>query len=155
MAGLDTIVATYGDSAEAEKDWSALEAAADAKQLELADAALVENHGGESVIVQRQSHHGWGKGAVAGAVVGVLFPPSILGAAVVGAGGGALIARMTRALGRGKVKELGEAFDSGVMTIIAVAPARCTNAIANTLTGARTTTTAPSATVEEIQRAMG
>ena len=154
MAGLDTIIATYGDAAEAEKDWSALEAAAEAKQLEIADAAMVENQGGESVIVQRQSHHGWGKGAVAGAVVGILFPPSILGAAVVGAGGGALIARMTRALGRGKVKELGEAFDGGAMTIIAVAPSRCTNSIAHTLTNARTTTTAPSATVEEIQQAL-
>jgi Protein of unknown function (DUF1269) len=83
--------------------------------------------------------------------VGVLFPPSILGAAVVGAGGGALISRMTRGLGRGKVKDLGEALDSGAMTILVVCPAVSTNAVCNSLKGARTTTTAPTSTTEEVK----
>jgi len=74
------------------------------------------------VVLQRQTRHGWGKGAVAGAVVGVLFPPSLLGAAAVGAGGGALVARFSRALGRGKTKDLGEALDDGSLAIIVVAP---------------------------------
>ena len=72
-----------------------------------------------------------------------------------GAGGGALIARMNRALGRGKVMNLGEALDSGAMAIIVVSPAQSTNGVCNTLTGARTTTTVPSASVEEIQEALG
>ncbi len=155
MPALDTTVAVYDDLATAEKDWSALEAATQAGQLTIADAALVENQYGEAVILQRESHHGWGKGAVVGAVVGILFPPSLIGAAAVGAGGGALIARMTRALDRGKVKDLGEALDSGAMAVIVVSPTPSTNAVCNTLVGARTTTTVPSATVEEIQQAMG
>lgn len=154
MPNLDTTVAVYDDLGVAEADWSALEAAAEAGRVSIGDAALVENQAGEAVVLQRESHHGRGKGAVVGAVVGILFPPSIIAAAAVGAGGGALIARMTRALGRGKVKDLGETLDSGAMAIIVVSPAQSTNAVCNTLTGAKTTTTVPSATVEEIQQAM-
>jgi uncharacterized membrane protein len=154
MPALDTTIAVYDDLATAEGDWSALEAAAQDRRVTIADAALVENQHGEAVILQRQSHHGWGKGAIVGAVVGILFPPSILGAAAVGAGGGALIARMNRALGRGKVKNLGETFDSGAMAIFVVSPADSTNGVCHTLTGARTTTTVPSATTEEIQQAL-
>ncbi len=155
MSNLDTVVAVYDDLASAEADWSALEQAVAEGGLEIADAALVENQKGEAMILQRQSHHGWGKGAVVGAVVGVLFPPSILGAAVVGAGGGALIARMTRGLGRSKVKDLGEALDSGAMAVVVVCPAVSTNGVCNALKGARTTTTAPTSTTEEVKQAMG
>jgi len=154
MANLDTTVAVYGDVSEAEADWNALESAAQSSQLDIADAALVENQNGETVILQRQSHHGWGKGAVAGAVVGVLFPPSLLGAAAVGAGGGALVAKMTRALGRGKVKDLGETIDTGSVAIIVVAPTASTNGVCNTLKTAKTTTTAPSSSEEEVQAAL-
>lgn len=154
MPALDTTVAVYDDHDTADRDWTALEAAALEHRVNIADAALVENQSGEAVILQRQSHHGWGKGAIVGAVVGILFPPSILGAAAVGAGGGALIARMNRALGRGKVMDLGQTLDSGAMAIIVVSPAQSTNSVCHTLTGARTTTTVPSATVEEIQEAL-
>jgi uncharacterized membrane protein len=148
---LDTTVAVYDDRAGAEADWSALEGAAEAGQFQMADGALVENRHSEAVILDRQSHHGWGKGAVVGAVVGILFPPSILGAAAVGAGGGALMARMTRSLGRGKVKDLGEALDSGAMAIIVVSPADSTNTVCHILKGAKTTTTVPSASAEEVE----
>ena len=154
MANLETTVSVYDDMAGAETDWSWLEGVAQDGQLELADAALVENYQGDAVILQRQSHHGWGKGAVVGAVVGVLFPPSILGAAAVGAGGGALIARINRSLGRGNVKDLGETLDSGTVAIIVVAPAQWTNTVSGTLKHAKTTMTVPSSTVEEVQELM-
>jgi uncharacterized membrane protein len=154
MASLDTSVFVYSDHTTAETDWQALETAAQAGKVKIADAALVENNQGEAVIVQRESYHGWGKGAVVGAVVGILFPPSIIGMAAVGAGGGAVIAGMTRALGRNKVKDLGETLDSGKTAIIVVCPAPSTNAVSNTLTGARTITTVPSATEEELRAAL-
>lgn len=154
MTNLDTTVAVYEDPEAAEADWKALEAAVNADEVKIADAALVENRNAEAVIIQRHSHHGWGKGAVVGAVVGVLFPPSIIGTAIVGAGGGALLSGMTRALGREKVKTLGETLDKGKMAVIVVSPIQSTNAICNTLRGSNTTTTVPSSSVEDIQAAM-
>jgi uncharacterized membrane protein len=164
MTNLDTIVAVYrddpgsdadataGDAAEA--DWAALEAAAEAGDFKIADAALVENRQGEALVLHRQSHHGWGQGAVIGAVVGILFPPSVLGAAAVGAGGGALVARLRRALDHGKVKDLGETLRGGARAIIVVSPFQSSNAICNKLQGSSTTTIVPSTTVEEVQDAM-
>ena len=61
------------------------------------------------------------------------------------------MARLTRSLGRGKVKDLGEALDSGTMAIIVVSPAASTNAVCHTLKSAKTTTTVPSASAEEVQ----
>jgi uncharacterized membrane protein len=154
MSDLETTVAVYDDMARAESDWAALEEAGRSGQLDLADAALVESRDGEAVIVKRQSHHGWGKGALVGAVVGVLFPPSILGAAVVGAGGGAIIARLTRKLGRGEVKDLGDAMDSGTVVIVMVSDAESTQAAIAHLGQTRKTVTRTSASVEDVQEAL-
>jgi uncharacterized membrane protein len=164
MTNLDTIVAVYSETPgpdidwpaleAAEADWTALEAGADAGELNIADAALVENRNGEALVLHRQSHHGWGKGAVVGAVIGILFPPSILGAAAVGAGGGALVARLRRALDHGKVTDLGETLRGGARAIIVVAPYQSSNAICNTLKGSNKTTVVPSTTVEDVQDAM-
>ena len=154
MANLDTSVFVYDDMEAARGDWQALEVGAAAGTYQIADAALVENRDGETAIVERQSHHGWGKGAVVGAVIGILFPPSIIGAAAVGAGGGALISGLSRALGRGKVKDLGEALDSGAVAVIVVTPSASTNAVSNTLVNARTITTVPSSNEDEVRAAL-
>jgi uncharacterized membrane protein len=146
------IVAVYDQAADAEKDWVDLEAAAEMKRIDVADAAFFTNRDGEAIVLQRQSHHGWGKGAVVGAVVGVLFPPSLLGAAAVGAGGGALVARINRSLGRSKVQELGDTLDSGALAIVVVAPAEDAEAVSATLRQAKKVQTAPSASTEEIQQ---
>ena len=108
MADLDTTVAVYKDRSDADLDWTLLEDGVQEEQLDIADAALVENQAGEAVILERHSRHGWGKGAVAGAVVGVLFPPSLIGMAAVGAGGGELVGRFHPVARSGKVKDLGD-----------------------------------------------
>ena len=114
------IVAAYRDLPTAEADWNDLETVAK-EGLYVADAALVTKDAeGNPKTLERQSHHGWGKGAVAGAVVGVLFPPSLIGGAIVGGLAGGGVARLNRSLGRGKVKDLGEALDRGEIALIAV-----------------------------------
>jgi len=121
MAGLATTVAIYDELDAAEKDWVALEAAAKTSEVDIADAALVQREGsGEVVRVHRQAHHGWGKGAIAGAVVGVIFPPSLVGSAVVGGLGGALVGRVSRCLGRGDIKDLGEVMDRSEIALVVV-----------------------------------
>jgi uncharacterized membrane protein len=154
MRELSTTVAVYPDVASAETDWFALEQAAREGSPELVDAALVENRNDEALILKRQSRHGWGKGAVVGAVVAVLFPPSLIGAATVGAAGGALIARMTRGLGRGEVKDLGEVMDAGLVAIVVVAPSTATDLVNAKLTNATKKATGASSTAEEVEQAL-
>jgi uncharacterized membrane protein len=153
MADIDTRVAVYTDIVKAEGDWKALEAAGKANQVKIADAAFVENRDNEVKIIERQSHHGWGKGAIVGAVVGIVFPPSIIASAAVGAGGGSLIAAMMRRLGRGKVMELGSTFDSGTWAIIVAYPSEDASAVADLLPGAKSTWAGVSATDEEVEKA--
>jgi len=154
MADLETTVAVYNDLRKAEADWSRLEDAAEEHEIDIADAALVENSAGKPVVLHRQSHHGWGKGALAGAVVGVLFPPSIIGAAIVGAGGGALVSHVMRSLGRGKVRDLGRTFDSGTIAIVIVTPIGSTAQATARLEGATNFESSPSGTSEETMAAL-
>ena len=153
MADIDTRLAVYSDIVKAEADWKALEAAGKANEIKIADAAFVENLDGEAKVLERQSHHGWGKGAIVGAVVGIVFPPSIIASAAVGAGAGSLMAAMMRRLGRGKVMELGSTFDSGTWAIIVAYPTEHASQVADILKAAKSTWVGVSATDEEVEKA--
>lgn len=114
------LIAIYADQASAEADWEELEKTAKSGHY-LSDAAVVTKDAeGNPKIADRQSRHGWGKGAIVGAVVGIIFPPSILAGAAVGAVAGGGVARLHRALSREKVKNLGDVFDQGQAAVIAV-----------------------------------
>jgi uncharacterized membrane protein len=64
-------------------------------------------------------HGGWG-GAAAGAVVGILFPPAIIGSALVGGAIGAVSGHVWRGISRSDVKELGELIDEGEAALLVV-----------------------------------
>ena len=64
-------------------------------------------------------HGGWG-GAAVGAVVGILFPPSIIGAAVVGGAVGGVSGHLWRGMSRSDVKELGDVIDAGQAALLVV-----------------------------------
>ncbi len=155
MRNLSTTIAVYPNLSTAQKDWDAVEAAAKAHAIDLADAALIEKPATvETVTIHRQSHHGWGKGAVAGAVVGVLFPPSLIGAAAVGAGTGAVVARMNRSLDRGDIKDLGEVMDTGEIAVVALSSVDSVAALDHVLTGATNKISRSSSSAEEVQEAL-
>lgn len=67
----------------------------------------------------RTRHGAWG-GAAVGAVVGVLFPPAVIGSAVVGAAVGGIGGHLWRGLSRADVKELGDVIDSGEAALVVV-----------------------------------
>src|SRR3954465_10137597 len=136
MKNLSTTVAVYDNIGRAETDWDELEAAAQDGRVDLADAALVTRDDQGTTTVDRQSHHGWGKGAVAGAVVGILFPPALIGSAVVGAAGGAVVARLNRSLDRGDIKDLGNVLDSGKIALVVLTSQDTSKAATETLKGA-------------------
>jgi uncharacterized membrane protein len=155
MKNLTTTIASYSDLSEAEQDWISVESAASAGSVDLADAALIEREPDGTIdVIHRQSHHGWGKGAVAGAVVGVIFPPSIIYSTAVGAGAGALVARMNRSLDKGDIKALSEVMDSGEIALVALAHEESTAMLNDLLSHASRKESRSSSTAEEVQRAL-
>jgi len=88
------------------------------------DAALFtkEDNGKVKIIDTDETSraHGAVGGAIAGAVIGVIFPPSLL---VMAAGGGALgavIGHVSKGMPRGDIKEVGEMLDEGEAGIVFV-----------------------------------
>lgn len=70
---------------------------------------------------------------MAGAVVGVLFPPSLVGGAVASGLAGGAVAKFHRALGRGKLKNLGDVLDKGEIAIVAVVDTGSTDGFKSSL----------------------
>ena len=87
------------------------------------DAAVISKDPDGKVHVNKHEkatqHGAWG-GIAVGALVGVLFPPSILGAAAVGGVVGGLGGHFRKGLSRGDAKELGEMLDAGTAALIVI-----------------------------------
>jgi uncharacterized membrane protein len=64
-------------------------------------------------------HGAWG-GAAVGALVGILFPPAIIGSAAVGAAVGGVGGHLWKGLSRSDVKELGEFIDAGEACLLII-----------------------------------
>jgi uncharacterized membrane protein len=73
----------------------------------------VEKHG-------TQAKSGGWKGAVAGGIVGLLFPPSILAGALTGAAAGGLAGKLWGGMSRDDLKALGEVLDEGATGLVIV-----------------------------------
>ena len=152
---LSTTVGVYTDQRLAEQDWDAIEASAKSGGIDLADAALVRrNLDGNITTLRRQSHHGWGKGAIAGAMVGLIFPPSLIGSAVVGAAGGGIVAKLSRKVKRDDIKDLGEAMDEGDVDLLVITDSGSVKALVDLMEGATKTLSKDSATAEEVREAL-
>lgn len=152
---LSTTVAVYTDQRLAEQDWDAIETSAKSGSIDLADAALVRrNLDGTVTTLRRQSHHGWGKGAIAGAMVGLIFPPSLIGSAIIGAGGGGIVARLSRKVDRSDIKDLGDVMDQGDVDLVVITDTDSVKTLVDLLEGATKTLTKGSATAEEVREAL-
>ena len=80
---------------------------------ELDGSVRIEKH-------EKPTQHGAWTGIAAGAVVGIIFPPSIIGMAAVGGVAGGLIGHFWRGMSRKDVHELGEMLDAGQALLIVV-----------------------------------
>ncbi len=67
---------------------------------------------------EKPTQHGAWTGAGVGALVGLIFPPAVLGAAIVGAGAGGLTGHLSRGISRGDLKELGDELEAGTAAVI-------------------------------------
>jgi len=121
--GVFIYIGTYPNEASAQDDYSVVKALHSGGAVGSYDAAVVTKDPDGKVHVSKDEmatrHGGWG-GVAVGALVGVLFPPSIIGAAAVGGAVGAVGGHLWRGMSRADVKELGEAIDAGEAALIVV-----------------------------------
>jgi uncharacterized membrane protein len=120
-------VGAYSKREDAQADYDALREAHKAGLVGTYDAAVVDKDADGKVHVHKRekpTQHGAWTGAAVGAVVGILFPPSIIGAGVVGAGAGGLIGHLWHGMSRSDVRELGEALDAGQAGLVVVGRSR-------------------------------
>jgi uncharacterized membrane protein len=80
---------------------------------ELDGSVRIEKH-------EKPTQRGAWTGIAVGAVVGIIFPPSIIGAAAVGGIAGGLVGHFWRGMSRKDVHELGEMLDAGQALLIVV-----------------------------------
>jgi uncharacterized membrane protein len=121
--GVFIFIGTYADEASARSDYEVVKELHQAGAIGTYDAAVVTKdtdgkvHANKDEMATR--HGAWG-GAAVGAVVGILFPPSIIGSAIVGAAVGGVSGHLWRGMSRADVKEFGELVDQGQAALIIV-----------------------------------
>ena len=125
-------VGTYPSEAAARDDYDVVKDLHAAGAVGTYDAAVVTKDDAGKVHVNKDEmatrHGAWG-GAAAGAVVGILFPPSIIGTALVGAAAGGVGGHLWRGMSRSDVKELGDVIDDGQATLIVVGDSKLEQAL--------------------------
>lgn len=121
--GVFIFIGTYPSEAAARDDYAVVRDLHSVGAVGSYDAAVVTKDDEGKVHVNKDEmatrHGAWG-GAAVGAVIGVLFPPAIIGSAAVGAAVGGIGGHLWRGLSRGDVKELGDVIDSGEAALVVV-----------------------------------
>ena len=115
--------AIYDDIADAEADYQAVFDLHAAGAIGTFDSAIIRKEEDGKVRVtktEKPTQHGAWTGAAVGALVGIIFPPSLIGTAIVGAGAGGLIGHLSKGISRGDLKELGEELEAGDAAVIVI-----------------------------------
>ena len=116
-------VATYSSEDDAQADYEVVKELYAADAIGNFDAAVIRKDENGKVHVNKDEtatrKGAWG-GAAVGAVVGIIFPPSILASAGVGALAGGLGGHFLKGMSRKDVKELGELLDEGEVALLVV-----------------------------------
>lgn len=116
-------VGTYPSEADARADYDVVKDLHKGGVVGKYDAAVVTKDDKGKVHVDKDETStrkgGWG-GAAIGAVVGLIFPPSILVGAAAGAAIGAASGHLANGLSRTDVKELGDLLENGEAALLVV-----------------------------------
>jgi uncharacterized membrane protein len=118
--------AIYDDIAAAEADYDAVFDLHVGGAIGTFDAAVIEKEEGDVHVrkTEKPTQHGAWSGIAVGAVAGILFPPSIIGSAIVGGTAGGVIGHLWRGMSRGDLKDLGEGLDEGTAAVIVIGESR-------------------------------
>src|SRR5215212_1983288 len=115
--------AIYEDITIAEADYEAVFDLHAAGAIGTFDSAVIRKEDDGKVRVtktEKPTQHGAWTGAGVGALVGLVFPPALLGSAIVGAGAGGLVGHLRKGISRGDLKDLGEELEAGSAAVIVI-----------------------------------
>src|SRR6478672_3584829 len=125
-------VAAYASEGDARADYEVLLELHAGGIVGTCDAAIVVKDAEGKVHVhkhEKPTQHGAWTGIGVGAVVGILFPPSIIASAAVAGTAGGVIGHFWRGMSRSDVKELGELLDSGEAGLIVIGRSKLEEAL--------------------------
>lgn len=125
-------IGTYPDEAAARADYQVIKDLHSEGAVGTYDASVVTKDYDGKVHVNKDEmatrHGAWG-GAAVGAVLGLLFPPSIIGTAAVGAAAGGIGGHLWRGMSRADIKEFGEVIDDGTAALVVVGDSKIEEAL--------------------------
>ncbi|MDL1895621.1 DUF1269 domain-containing protein [Anaerolineae bacterium CFX7] len=122
---VELIVAAFQTEDGADNALKQLQAAKKEHLIAIQNAAVIRRDKNDKLHISETADWGGGKGAAVGAIVGgvigIIFPPSLLAAGAVGAGIGALAAKLRDSgFKDDHLKEIGAALKPGTSAIVAV-----------------------------------
>jgi len=116
-------IGAYPSEADAQADYDVVKDLHAAGAVGTYDAAVVIKQADGEVKVKKDelpTRRGAWTGIGVGALVGIIFPPSIIGMAAVGGAAGGVIGHLWHGMSRSDVKELGDALDEGEAALVVV-----------------------------------
>jgi len=137
--GTFVLVATYPDEVTAREDYQVVKDAHAAGLVGSYDAAVVTKDASGKVHEDKDetaTRHGAWWGVAAGAALGVIFPPSVLGAAAVGGAVGGVGGHLSKGMSRSEAKQLGDFIDPGQAGLVIVGESKVEDAIKKAVTRA-------------------
>ena len=137
--GTFVYVATYPDETAARADYQAVKELHATGLVGAYDAAVVTKDANGKVHENKDetaTRHGAWWGIAAGAAVGVLFPPAVLGAAAAGGLIGGVSGHLAKGMSRARAKELGDFIDPGQAGLVVVGDSKVEEAIQKAVTRA-------------------
>jgi uncharacterized membrane protein len=123
---IQIFIAMFGDEVQASQSLKDFQAMDREGSIELIDAAVIVRGADGKVRFEETadpSGKKWAKrGAIAGGVVGLIFPPSLIASAIVGGGAGGIWGKIRdKGFKDDELKAIGEGMEPGTSAIIAIA----------------------------------
>lgn len=125
-------IGTYPSEAAARTDYNVVKDLHKLGAIGTYDASVVTKDEAGKVHVNKDEtatrHGAWG-GAAVGGIIGVLFPPALIGSAIVGATVGGISGHLHRGMSRADVQEFGEIIDEGQAALVIVGESTVAEAV--------------------------
>lgn len=120
-------VASYDDESSAHEDFELLKELNKEGWVGTYDAGIVSKNPEGKISINRHTDStgkGLRRGLAVGAVLGIIFPPSILATGLVGAGAGAAIGHSLNDVSKGDLEEVGDLLEDNESAILVIGELR-------------------------------